>query len=92
MCRGDVLTSGAVPLVSDQRCSSAGRWSARPTAENRDLGSFILIDPLRHRTAAAGMIDFSLRGATNIRWQTLDVDKSVRASLKQQRLQARRYL
>ena len=38
------------------------------------------------------MIDFSLRGATNIRWQTLDVDKSVRASLKQQRLQARRYL
>jgi bifunctional enzyme CysN/CysC len=31
------------------------------------------------------MIDFSLRRAANIRWQTLDVDKSVRARLKQQR-------
>jgi len=47
------------------RCSSAGRWS-ETYCENRDLGSFILIDPLRHRTAAAGMIDFSLRAATNI--------------------------
>ena len=31
------------------------------------------------------MIDFSLRRATNIRRQALDVDKSVRAGLKQQR-------
>jgi bifunctional enzyme CysN/CysC len=53
--------------------------------DDRALGSFILIDPLSHRTAAAGMIDFSLRRATNIRWQALDVDKSVRAGLKQQR-------
>jgi bifunctional enzyme CysN/CysC len=53
--------------------------------DDRELGSFILIDPLSHRTAAAGMIDFSLRRATNICWQTLDVDKSVRARLKQQR-------
>jgi bifunctional enzyme CysN/CysC len=53
--------------------------------DNRDLGSFILIDALSHRTAAAGMIDFPLRRSTDIRWQTLDVDKSVRARLKQQR-------
>jgi len=53
--------------------------------DNRDLGGFILVDALSHRTAAAGMIDFSLRRATDIRWQTLDVDKSVRARLKQQR-------
>jgi bifunctional enzyme CysN/CysC len=53
--------------------------------DDRELGSFILIDAFSHRTAAAGMIDFSLRRATNIRWQTLDVDKSVRARLKQQR-------
>jgi bifunctional enzyme CysN/CysC len=53
--------------------------------ENRDLGSFILIDTLSHRTAAAGMIDYPLRRATDIRWQTLDVDKSVRSRLKQQR-------
>jgi bifunctional enzyme CysN/CysC len=54
-------------------------------SDNRDLGGFILIDALSHRTAAAGMIDFSLRRAANIRWQTLDVDKSLRARLKQQR-------
>ena len=53
--------------------------------ENRELGSFILIDPISHHTVAAGMIDFSLRRATNIRRQALDVDKSVRARLKQQR-------
>jgi len=53
--------------------------------DDRELGSFILIDPITRRTVAAGLIDFSLRRADNIRWQTLDVDKSVRARLKQQR-------
>jgi bifunctional enzyme CysN/CysC len=53
--------------------------------DNRDLGSFILIDALSHRTAAAGMIDHPLRRATDIRWQALEVDKSMRARLKQQR-------
>ncbi|MGX1167492.1 bifunctional enzyme CysN/CysC [Bradyrhizobium sp. USDA 372] len=53
--------------------------------DNRDMGSFILIDPISHRTAAAGMIDMSLRRATNVHWQRLAVDKSVRARLKQQR-------
>jgi len=143
--RGDVLTSGAAPLVSDQvaahlvwfdddamlpgrryvlksGCATTGAVVStlkhrvaidtmahqaattlganeigyvnlsldRPLVceayrDNRDLGSFILIDAVSHRTAAAGMIDFSLRRAANIRWQTLDVDKSVRARLKQQR-------
>jgi bifunctional enzyme CysN/CysC len=53
--------------------------------DDRELGSFILIDPITRRTVAAGLIDFSLRRADNIRWQTLDVDKSLRARLKQQR-------
>jgi bifunctional enzyme CysN/CysC len=53
--------------------------------DNRDMGSFILIDPISHRTAAAGMIDLSLRSATNIHWQRLTVDKSVRSRLKQQK-------
>ena len=143
--RGDVLTSGAAPLVSDQfaahlvwfdddamlpgrryvlksGCATTGAVIStlkhrveidtmahqaattlganeigyvnlsldRPLVceayrDNRDLGSFILIDAVSHRTAAAGMIDFSLRRAANIKWQTLDVDKSVRARLKQQR-------
>jgi len=143
--RGDVLTTGAAPLVSDQlaahlvwfdadtmlpgrryvlKCGTASTGAVistlkyrvaidtmehqaattlatndigyvnlsldRPIVceayrDNRELGSFILIDPISHRTAAAGMIDFSLRRATNIRRQVLDVDKSVRARLKQQR-------
>jgi bifunctional enzyme CysN/CysC len=143
--RGDVLTSGAAPLVSDHlaahliwfddeamlpgrryvfKCGTSSTGAVistlkhriaidtmehqaattltaneigcvnlsldRPLVceayrDDRNLGSFILIDALSHRTAAAGMIDFSLRRATNIRWQTLDVDKSVRARLKQQR-------
>src|SRR4051812_4411827 len=45
--------------------------------DDRNLGSFILIDPISRRTVAAGLIDFALRRADNIRWQTLDVDKSV---------------
>jgi bifunctional enzyme CysN/CysC len=53
--------------------------------KDRELGSFVLIDPITRRTVAAGLIDFSLRRADNIRWQTLDIDKSVRARLKQQR-------
>jgi len=56
-----------------------------PYRNDRELGSLILIDPITRRTVAAGLIDFSLRRADNIRWQTLDVDKSVRARLKQQR-------
>jgi bifunctional enzyme CysN/CysC len=143
--RGDILTSGAAPIVSDQlgahliwfddqpmlpgrryllKCGSSSTGAVistlkhrlaidtmehqaatalganeigcvnlsldRPLVceayrDDRSLGSFILVDVISHRTAAAGMIDFSLRRATNIRWQTLDVDKSVRARLKQQR-------
>jgi bifunctional enzyme CysN/CysC len=53
--------------------------------EDTTLGSFILIDPVSHCTAAAGIIDFALRRAANIAWQTLDVGKALRARLKQQR-------
>ena len=143
--RGDVLTAGATPQVSDQlaaqlvwldeeamvagrryllKCGTASTGAvittlkhriaidtmAQESAEtldanqigyvhlnldrplvfeayrdHRDMGSFILVDPITHRTAAAGMIDASLCRATNIHWQRLAVDKSVRARLKQQR-------
>ncbi|SDG99607.1 adenylylsulfate kinase /sulfate adenylyltransferase subunit 1 [Bradyrhizobium sp. Rc2d] len=53
--------------------------------DDRNMGSFILIDPISHRTAAAGMVDLSLSRATNIHRHRLAVDKSVRARLKQQR-------
>jgi bifunctional enzyme CysN/CysC len=56
-----------------------------PYLENRDTGGFILIDRFTNGTVAAGMIDFGLRRATNVHWQALDVDKSVRSNLKGQK-------
>jgi len=56
-----------------------------PYAENRDTGGFILIDRFTNQTVAAGMIDFSLRRASNIHEQALDVGPATRAELKGQR-------
>ena len=56
-----------------------------PYGTDRTLGSFILIDRLTNHTVAAGMIDFGLRRATNIHWQSVDVDKQARAGQKHQR-------
>src|SRR5262249_48524812 len=53
--------------------------------ENRDTGSFILVDRYSNQTCAAGMIAFALRRAANIHHEPLSVDKSTRASLKHQR-------
>ena len=53
-------------------------------AENRATGSFILIDRFDNSTAAAGLIDFGLRRATNIHLQDLTVSKAERAALKRQ--------
>ena len=47
--------------------------------ENRDTGAFILIDRLTNATAAAGMVDFALRRATNIHHQDMTVTKEARA-------------
>jgi bifunctional enzyme CysN/CysC len=54
-------------------------------AENRDTGGFILIDRFTNATVAAGMIDFGLRRATNVHWQALDVNKTLRAETKGQK-------
>jgi bifunctional enzyme CysN/CysC len=56
-----------------------------PYARSRILGSFILIDRMSNETVAAGMIDFALRRASNIHWQSLDVDRAARAALKHQK-------
>ncbi|HWT17270.1 MAG TPA: adenylyl-sulfate kinase, partial [Patescibacteria group bacterium] len=55
-----------------------------PYAENRALGSFILIDRGTNATVAMGRIEFALRRASNVHWQALDVDKQARAALKGQ--------
>ncbi|MBS0589386.1 MAG: sulfate adenylyltransferase subunit CysN [Proteobacteria bacterium] len=50
-------------------------------ADNRDMGSFIVIDRLTNRTLAAGTLHFALRRSQNIHWQALEVDKAARARL-----------
>jgi bifunctional enzyme CysN/CysC len=56
-----------------------------PYLENRHTGSFILIDRFTNATIAAGMIDFALRRADNIHWQSVDIHKAPRAQLKGQK-------
>jgi bifunctional enzyme CysN/CysC len=53
-------------------------------ADNRALGSFILIDRQSLATVAGGTLDFALRRAANVHWQALDVDQAARAALKGQ--------
>ncbi|WP_411340885.1 sulfate adenylyltransferase subunit CysN [Sphingopyxis sp. J-6] len=53
--------------------------------DNRTLGGFILIDKLTNATVAAGMLHFSLRRAQNVHWQATDIDRDMRAGLKNQR-------
>ena len=53
--------------------------------DNRETGSFILIDRFTNATVAAGMIRYGLRRASNIHWQALAVNKHARADLKGQR-------
>ncbi len=56
-----------------------------PYQDNRDTGSFIVIDRMTNATLGAGMIRFALRRAHNLHWQALDVNKDARARLKGQR-------
>jgi len=56
-----------------------------PYKENRQTGSFILIDRYSNATIGAGMIDFALRRADNIHWQAVDIHKDSRAQLKGQK-------
>ena len=48
---------------------------------SRETGGFILIDRVTQETAAAGVIEFALRRATNIQWQELAVGPGHRAQL-----------
>ncbi len=50
----------------------------------RPTGGFILIDKLTNATVGVGVIEFELRRATNIQWQSLDIGKLARAAQKNQ--------
>jgi len=56
-----------------------------PYATSRTLGGFILIDKMTNATVAAGMINFSLRRAQNVHWQSVDISREQHASLKNQK-------
>jgi bifunctional enzyme CysN/CysC len=53
-------------------------------SDNPATGSFILVDRLTNTTVGAGMIDFSLRRADNLSWQSFETDASMRAQMKGQ--------
>jgi len=69
---------GAINLGLDQPIAFEAH------ADNRALGSFILVDRQSLETVACGTLDFALRRAANVHWQALDVDQSTRAVLKGQ--------
>ena len=56
-----------------------------PYSDNRQTGSFILIDRLTNETAGAGMIAHGLRRATNVHRQGLTVTRDAHAALKHQK-------
>ena len=56
-----------------------------PYTDNRQTGSFILIDRQSNETVGAGMLDFSLRRAANVVWQDLEIGKAERAAQKHQK-------
>ena len=53
--------------------------------ENRETGSFILIDRFTFATVGCGMVAYALRRATNVHWQPLKIDKAARAALNGQK-------
>ncbi len=53
--------------------------------DNRSTGAFIIIDRHSNATVGVGMLDYSLRRASNVVWQDLTVGKTERAALKNQK-------
>ncbi len=78
----DTLELNEIGVVN---ISLATAVAFEPYARNRDLGGFIVIDRLTNATVGVGMIDFALRRASNIAWQTVTVDRASRAAAKGQR-------
>jgi bifunctional enzyme CysN/CysC len=53
--------------------------------DNRQTGAFVLIDQYSDAIVGAGMIEFALRRASNIGWHNMQIDKSVRAAVNNQK-------
>ncbi len=57
-----------------------GPLAFAPYTENKQLGSFIIIDRFTNTTVGMGLIHFALRRAANIHRQYTDVNKQARAA------------
>lgn len=55
-----------------------------PYAVSKALGGFVLIDKLTNATVGAGTINFSLRRAQNVHWQSVDITREQHAAMKNQ--------
>ncbi len=56
-----------------------------PYDDNRHSGRFIIIDRYSNATVGGGMVNHSLRRATNVKWQEMDINKQARAYQKGQK-------
>jgi bifunctional enzyme CysN/CysC len=84
---GDHLASHTLALNDVGFCnlSTTVPVAFDPYEQNRQTGSFILIDRFTNHTVGAGMVAFGLRRGPNIHWQPLLVGKTERAAVKQQK-------
>ena len=79
---GRDLEAGEIGLCN---LSFDGEMVFDPFAEVAGTGSFTLAEKNSGETVAIGFMRFGLRRATNIRWQSIDVSKALRAGLKGQK-------
>jgi bifunctional enzyme CysN/CysC len=56
-----------------------------PYTEGRATGGFIMIDRMTNNTVGLGLLNFALRRASNIHWESMDINKEARAEAKGQK-------
>lgn len=76
-----VLRKNCIAAVN---LSTSAILQFQPYQINQALGRFTLLDTHSRETVGEGVIDFALRRASNVHWQALEINKSSRATLKQQ--------
>jgi bifunctional enzyme CysN/CysC len=56
-----------------------------PYTAGAATGGFIMIDRMTNNTVGLGLLDFELRRASNIHWESMDINKEARAEAKGQK-------
>ena len=65
--------------------SLSSRVAFDPYDSDPVMGGFVIVDRMTNNTVGMGLIDYALRRADNIHWQSMDVTKQSRAEQKGQR-------